>query len=69
MDQLEIIIFGISIVITLLVTFGAWPAIKRFVIHFAEAIEDDVFTKEEFIRQINDGIGIIAIFKSLNPFK
>ena len=65
MDQLELVIFGISVVITILVTFGAWPAIKKFIIDFAEAIEDDVFTKEEFIRQINDGIGIVAIFKHL----
>ena len=65
MDQIEIVIFGISIAITIMVTIGAWPAIKRFIIDLADAIEDDVFTKEEFIRQINDGIGIIKVVKHL----
>jgi len=65
MNETELILLGLSIVISLLIIFGAWPAIKKFIIDLADAIEDDQFTKEEFIRQINDGINIFKIFKHL----
>ncbi len=65
-EIVDIIIVGIPLVAVALSGFGsAYIAIKKFVKDWADAWEDDVITKDELIRQIEDGFAIINIFKRL----
>ncbi len=65
MDQIELLVIFFG-VLTALGLFGAqYLAVKKFIRDLADAIEDDVISKEELQLLISDSLGIINVFKHL----
>lgn len=60
-DLIDLAVIVIPVII--LVGGGIYTAIKKFVVDLVKAGEDDQYTREEIILLIEDGIGIINVFK------
>ena len=48
-----------------LVLTAGYKAAKKWVLDFADAIEDNRWSKEEFVRQLEDSFNLMNVFRHL----
>lgn len=62
----DIIVLLIPIIAILLSGLsGGYLAVKKFILDLADALKDDVITKDELVRLIHDSLSIVNVFKHL----
>ena len=64
MDELEIIVFFLGIIFSVILSGSAlYVGVKKLILDFADALKDDVIDKEELIKLLHDLLNIGNIFR------